>query len=109
VALLEHESLDEIAAFFATMDLHVVIHSDAPVYTPEKLRRLPSKVRRELRKKDQPTHWAALAKPDGRIVARWYGSGTGDEDAIRSAARRWRIEQIGSEAENNPQSGDRLP
>jgi hypothetical protein len=85
VALLEHESLGEIAAFFATMDLRIVIHADAPVYTAEELHRLPSKVRRELRKEHQPTHWAALAKPDGRIVARWYGSGTGDEDAIRSA------------------------
>ena len=109
MALLEQQSLDEIAAFFGTMDLRVVIHNDAPVYTPVELRRLPSEIRRELRRKDRPTHWAALAKPDGRIVARWYGSGMSDEDATRSAARRWRVEEIGSEAENNPPAGGRLP
>jgi hypothetical protein len=52
-------------------------------------------------RKDRPTHSAALAKPDGRVVARWYGSGMGEEAAIRSAARRWRVEQIGSGAERN--------
>jgi hypothetical protein len=109
VTLLEQRSLDEIAAFFSSMDLRIVIHADAPTYTPEELRELPSEVRRELRRKDQPTHWAALAKPDGRIVARWYGSGMGDDDAIRSAARRWRVEQMGSQAENDPPTGGRRP
>jgi hypothetical protein len=109
VTLLEQRSLEEIASFFVAMHLRIVIHTYAPSYTPEELRRLPSEVRRELRRKDRPTHWAALAKPDGRIVARWYGSGDGDDDAIRSAARRWRVEQIGSEAENNPRASGGLP
>ena len=102
VALLEHQSLDEIVAYFETMDLHISIRSDAPVYTPEEMLCLSNVVRRQLRKKDQPTCWAALAARDGRIVARWCGSGMTDEDAIRSAAKRWRVEQIGTQAENDP-------
>jgi hypothetical protein len=104
VALLEQRSLAEIAEFFESHQLRVIVHTDAWVPSADERRRLPSSLRRELRK-DRPTHWAALTKPDGELVARWYGSGMGEEAAIRSAARRWRVEQIGSEAE----SDDHLP
>jgi len=100
--LLEQRSLEEINQFFGVMDIDIVVHGEAPTRTPDEIRRLPSSIRRTLRSRDQPTHWAALTKPDGRSVARWYGSGHDEESAIRSAARRWRVEQIGSEAENNP-------
>jgi hypothetical protein len=100
--LLEQMSLEEISQFFGAMEIEIVVHGEAPTRTPDEIRRLPSSIRKTLRSNDQPTHWAALTRPDGRNIARWYGSGLDEESAIRSAAKRWRVEQIGSEAENNP-------
>jgi hypothetical protein len=67
----------------------------SPVPRPEEWRRL-SREERRARRADRSTHWADLGDR-----WRWYGSGTSHEDAIRSAARRWRVEPIGSGAERN--------
>lgn len=108
MSLLEERSLGEIAEFFETVGIRILVHLNRYEPSNDELRRMSSEARRYWRRTDLPTHWAALTKLDGSVIARWYGSGYDDEDATRSAARRYRIEQIGSEAEHRP-PGDRLP
>ena len=98
--LLEHLPLDEIVAYFAAQGLQPRLHAEAP---PKPTRQERRKLLRELRDGPPPyAHWVALGS-----VARWYGGGDTEEDALRSAARRWRIEQIGTDNQRKP--GDPLP
>ena len=97
---LEHLPLDEIVAYFAAQGLSPRVHTEAPpTLTSEERRRLP----RGLRHGPPPhAHWVDLSS-----AVCWYGGGDTKEDALRSAAQRWRIEQIGIGNERKP--GDPLP
>lgn len=86
--LLEDRPLSEILAYFEARDLTLTVHTSPPEPpSGERIRRLPRAVRRAL-DTDQSTHWVDLGS-----VAHHYGRGLTEEDAIRSAARRYRIEQ----------------
>ena len=86
--LLEERSITSILAYFDARGLPLVVHSSTPEQpTDEAWRRLPRTVRRAI-ESDTSTHWVDLGD-----VARHYGRGTSEEEAIRSAARRYRIEQ----------------
>jgi len=94
--LIERQPLAEIEAFFEGRGFRLKVDTAAPpTPTAEEIRRMPSIVRKALRdrKRKPPSHWVHLCGLDGTIVARWYGSGDSPEDAIRSAAARWRVEQ----------------
>lgn len=91
--LLEHRPIASILAYFETKGLPLTVHTSPPEQPPtEKLRRLPRPVRRAI-ETDASTHWVALGS-----VARHYGSGRSEEEAIRSAARRYRVEQAPEDA-----------
>lgn len=86
--LLERRPLDSILAYFEARDLPLRVHTAPPVPpTREELLRLPREVRHALQA-DESTHWVDLGE-----VAHHYGQGRNEEEAIRSAARRFRIEQ----------------
>jgi hypothetical protein len=72
------------------------VHTEQPpTPTPDELRSMPSRARRVLRRQQQhpPKYWVDILRLDGAVAHRWYGLGTTSEDAIRSAAERWRVEE----------------
>ena len=86
--LFEHRPVETILAYFEAKGLTLTVHTSPPEsLSAEELRRLPRSVRRAI-DSDASTHWADLGG-----VARHYGSGSNEEEAIRSAARRYRIEE----------------
>jgi hypothetical protein len=107
VPLLEQMPMEEIASYFSGHGLSVVVHDEPPSMTDSERRQLRSSTRRRLDREKQPTHWAALVRSDGESVARWYGSGDDEESAVRSAAKRWRIEEVGWDNQRKP--GEPLP
>lgn len=86
--LLEDRPIAAIRAYFAAKGMKLTVHMSPPDRpSADLMRRLPRLVRRAI-ETNTSTHWAAL---DG--ISRHYGGGSSDEDAIRNAARRYRIEQ----------------
>lgn len=85
--LLEDGPIAAIEGYFEEKRLALRVHTSPPK-TPsdEETRRMPRAVRRAL-ETDTSTHWVDLGP------LRRYGSGHSREEAIRSAARRYRIEQ----------------
>ncbi len=93
--LLEHLPLDEISAYFSARGLNPTVHTEAPpTPTAADQRRLPRKLRHGA---PPHSHWVDLSP-----TVRWYGSGDTEEAAVRSAAQRWRIEQVGNDNERGP-------
>ncbi len=91
--LLENQPLASILAYFEERGLALTVHTSPPLPpSPEEMRRLPRVVRRAI-EEDESTHWADLG-----ALARHYGRGGTEEEAIRSAARRYRIEQAPEDA-----------
>lgn len=91
--LLEDRPISAIKAYFAAKGVPLTVHTSPPEQpTDDVMRRLPRRVRRALATSDA-THWAALGQ-----VSRHYGRGRSEEDAIRSAARRYRVEQAPEDA-----------
>jgi hypothetical protein len=92
--------LGEIVAYFAERGLAPRVHTEAPpTPTAEELRRLSSALRHG---PPAHAHWVDLSP-----TIRWYGGGDTEEDAIRAAAQRWRIEQVGTDNARRP--GDPIP
>ena len=91
--LLEHRPIEAILAYFETKGMILTVHTIPPEQpSEEKLRRLPRSVRRAM-ETDTSTHWAALGS-----IAHHYGRGRTEEEAIRNAARRYRVEQAPDDA-----------
>ncbi len=90
MALIEQGSLAEILQFFDQRGMPLEVTTTPPSFSEAELLRMSSDARRSLRT-HQPTHWASL----GGIE--FYGSGDSEDAAIRSAAKRFRIEQIGTD------------
>ncbi len=91
--LLEHRPIAAIRAYFETKGLPLTVHASPPKPpSGEQMRRLPRSVRRAI-ETDTSTHWVALGR-----VARHYGSGRSEEEAIRSAAKRYRVEEAPEDA-----------
>lgn len=88
--LPEAEPISTIIGFFGELGYDVEVHAEPPA-RPD-----PRTVSRELRDVPSFSHWCGLNR-GGQTVARWYGGGWSEEEAIRSARRRWRIEQEGAE------------
>ncbi len=85
--LFEDWPVAAIEAYFEKHGLALRVHTSPPKpRSSDELRRLPREVRRAI-KTDTSTHWVAL----GRM--RHYGRGRSPDEAIRSAARRYRVEQ----------------
>ena len=92
-ALLEDRAVEDILRYFAEQGLLVTVHTRPPdTPTPDRLRQAPRPVRQRMLS-DTATHWAALGS-----VSDHYGSGSSVEEAIRSAARRYRVEQSPGDA-----------
>ena len=93
----EHESADDITRWFQDNGFTVSVHQDQPP-SPE-----PGTLSRGLLSKwpDESTHWCELRSDE--ITVRWYGSGASADDALRSARRRYRIEE-----ETSPPGSQRL-
>ena len=85
--LFEARPIAVIEAYFEAKGLALRVHTSPPT-TPsdDEKRRMPREVRRAI-ERDTSTHWADLGP------LRHYGSGNSPEEAIRGAARRYRIEQ----------------
>ncbi len=86
--LLEDRPIAAIQAYFEAKGLPLTVHMSPPDRSSDdEMRRLPRSVRRAV-ETDTSTHWVALGP-----MARHYGSGCSEEEAIRSAAKRYRIEE----------------
>jgi hypothetical protein len=83
MALPEEEPIPEIVLWFQEKGLDVEVHQDPPAQ-PEQ-----QSVSRELRDAPIFTYWCSIGG------ARWFGGGWTHNEAIRSARRRWRVEQDG--------------
>jgi hypothetical protein len=79
---------EQIVGWFRDHGWALTLHTDPPPRgdasgVPQALRLLP-----------RFTHWADLVSLEtGSVVARWYGGGMDEAQAVRSAGRRWRTEQ----------------
>lgn len=91
MTLPEDSPPDQIVGWLRDQGWELALHADSPPrgdvsHVPRALRALP-----------RFTHWADLVSIEtGSIVARWYGGGMDEAQAVRSAGRRWRAEQGGS-------------
>ncbi len=83
--LPEQEPIEDIVAWFAGQGFDLELHQDAPD-RPE-----ARTVSRTVRDASEFSHWCGVGRSG------WYGGGASDDNAIRSARSRWRIEQEGSE------------
>ena len=85
--LLEDRPIAAIEEYFEAKGLALRVHASPPT-TPsdDEMRRMSRELRRAI-ETDTSTHWADLGP------LRHYGSGHSPDEAIRSAARRYRIEQ----------------
>lgn len=102
--LPEDDSLDAIHEFFAELGFSLVVHRNSPPEPSEAEWRAMSREIRNARKALSVTHWADLRSLTSESVAPWYGGGNDEGEAIRSARRRWRIEEEGA-----PQGPRHLP
>ena len=90
---LEDRPIADILDYFAGKGLPLTVHSSPPdPLSADRLRTLPRSVRRAI-ESDESSHWADLG-----TIAHHYGAGRSEDDAIRSAARRYRIEQAPEDA-----------
>ena len=98
VNLIEELPIDVIEEFFAERGLLIFSHQVSP-RRPDasSWRRLPREIRRRLTSEPTPTDWVDLRAVGGETVHRWYGSGSSPNEALRSAARRYRVEQLGTD------------
>ena len=93
-------SLLSIQDFFAAQGFRVVVHRQSPPEpTPDEVRRV-STVERRARRRFKPAYWADLEQLVAASRVRWYGGGDNEEGAVRSARKRWRVEQEGSHPPN---------
>ena len=86
--LPEDAPVPDIVAWFAERGLALELHQDAPP-RPD-----PKTVPRSLRNRPEFSHWCGIG--GGQQRARWYGGGWSADEAIRSARKRWRVEQEGN-------------
>ena len=82
--LPEQDPIEDIVAWFAGQGFDLELHQDAP-NRPD-----PRTVSRRGRNAPESSHWCGVGGN------RRFGGGSSDDDAIRSARGRWRIEQEGS-------------
>ena len=89
---------EQIVGWFRDQGWELTLHGEAPP------RGDASRVPRALRALPRFTHWVDLVSLEtGSVVARWYGGGMDEAQAVRSAGRRWRTEHEASEGE--PEEG----
>lgn len=93
--LIEDSSLDEIVAYFERAGIKIKVHKERPPDPPAGGSRHGAE------------WWVDLHAGDAGGGWPHFGSGEDQEGAIRSAAARWRIEQVG--LNNQRQPGDPLP
>lgn len=85
--LLEDMPIAAIEKYFEAKGLRLHVHISPPdTPSQDEIRRMPGELMRAIGT-DNSTHWADLGP------LRRYGSGDSRNEAIRSAARRYRIEQ----------------
>jgi len=89
VTLPEDEPIADIVAWFTEQGFELELHQDPPT-RPD-----PRTVSRALRHPPDFSHWCGVGA--GQQQARWYGGGWSEDEAIRSARARWRVEQQGHE------------
>lgn len=93
MGLPEDDPLPDIEAFFASRKFRVVVHEEPPPEpTPDEWRRMSSASRRARRDFGAP-YWADLQRIETSKLVRWYGAGETPEAAIRSARKRYRVEE----------------
>ena len=88
--------MPDIEAFFASRGFRLQPTAEGPPSrSSDELRRMPSRLQAAYRDIEEhpPAIWMNLCRLDGTTVHPWYGAGESREQALRSAARRWRIEQ----------------
>ena len=102
--LPEDSSPEEIVSWFRDQGWELTLHIEAlPL---EDVPRLP----RAIRKVPRFSHWADLVSVEtGNVVARWYGGGMNEAEAVKSARRRWRTEQEPSPSQPAEGQRRRLP
>ena len=93
--LIEDSSLDEIVAYFERAGIQIRVHNERPSNSPAG----DSRRRAEW--------WVDLLAGDDGVGWPHFGRGEDQGGAIRSAAARWRIEQVGLNNQRKP--GDPLP
>jgi hypothetical protein len=87
MTLAEDSPPEQIAGWFREQGWVLTVHRESPP------RGETSNVPRAIRVLPRFTHWADLVSLEtGTVVARWYGGGMDEAQALRSAARRWRTE-----------------
>lgn len=98
VSMPEDGPLAEIESFFAEHGLTLSVHQEPlPPLTADQARGLSREVRVAHAEAERWSHWVDLcsaSSPDRPFHPR-YGGGSSADEAIRSARRRWRIEQDG--------------
>lgn len=83
----EPSTPEQIVAWFRDNGWELRLHMDRPP------RGDTSSVPRALRVLPRFTHWADLVSIEtGTVVARWYGGGMDEAQAVKSARRRWQAE-----------------
>lgn len=105
--LIEDSSLDDIAAYFEDARIEIRIHNDGPTRPRSHGRPRQPTGSGSPPRGEELNWWVDLIGREGRPVWPHFGSGEDRESAIRSAAARWRIEQVGLDNQRRP--GDPLP
>ena len=85
---LERRSIDDIREYFESKGLTLTLHTSSPEGTLSDQTQLSPNAERATRVTRPVMYWVSLGD-----VARHYGRGRTEDEAIRSAARRYRIEQ----------------
>jgi len=102
--LPEDASAEEVVGWFRGHGWELTLHTEQPPIDDGS--RLP----RAVRKSPNFTHWADLVSArTGNVVARWYGGGLNEAEAVKSALRRWRTEQEPSPSQPAAGQRRRLP
>ncbi len=83
---LEDRPIAAIKAYFESRGLPLTVHTSKPERPSNDEMRLHRSVRRAIQN-DVSTHWVDLGRTSH------YGSGRSEDEAIRSAAKRYRVEQ----------------
>jgi hypothetical protein len=103
MALPEDGPLPDIHKFFAQRGLRVIVHENPPREPVIPGGVTPHAVDRALRPQQGVVHPLGRSAAHRLVrVTRWYGAGVSEEDAVRRARARWRVEQ-----ERGPHPGPR--